>query len=288
MDRKKKRFPIGQVIADFQNTYFTKHMPAQADGRFDAMSLVALALLIAECWVVSFVIKIFNRNVKLKSRHAETLKSLGCNFIKYVVVIYGLIFGLSILGVNMVAVIASLGVLGLIVGFGAQTLIEDVITGLFIIFEGQFHVGDIIAIDNYRGTVTSIGIRTTQITDAGGNIKVINNSDIRTLVNLSEVASTAIADVGISYNADLEKAEQVILTLTEELPEMYPGIFHDRPTFLGVEELADSAVILRVVANVDEPNIYSGRRILLRELKLALDRNGIEIPFPQVVVHQEK
>ena len=317
MDRKKKKFPIGQVIAaviivliaaavinpdllffltdgqraviaDFQNTYFTKHMPVQADGRFDAMSLVALALLIAECWVVSFVIKIFNRNVKLKSRHAETLKSLGCNFIKYVVVIYGLIFGLSILGVNMVAVIASLGVLGLIVGFGAQTLIEDVITGLFIIFEGQFHVGDIIAIDNYRGTVTSIGIRTTQITDAGGNIKVINNSDIRTLVNLSEVASTAIADVGISYNADLEKAEQVILTLTEELPEMYPGIFHDRPTFLGVEELADSAVILRVVANVDEPNIYSGRRILLRELKLALDRNGIEIPFPQVVVHQEK
>lgn len=204
------------------------------------------------------------------------------------VVIYGLIFGLSILGVNMVAVIASLGVLGLIVGFGAQTLIEDVITGLFIIFEGQFHVGDIIAIDNYRGTVTSIGIRTTQITDAGGNIKVINNSDIRTLVNLSEVASTAIADVGISYNADLEKAEQVILTLTEELPEMYPGIFHDRPTFMGVEELADSAVILRVVANVDEPNIYSGRRILLRELKLALDRNGIEIPFPQVVVHQEQ
>ena len=317
MDRKKKRFPIGQVIAaviiiliaaavinpdllffltdgqraviaDFQNTYFIKHMPVQADGRFDAMSLVALALLIAECWAVSFVIKIFNKNVKLKSRHAETLKSLGCNFIKYVVVIYGLIFGLSILGVNMVAVIASLGVLGLIVGFGAQTLIEDVITGLFIIFEGQFHVGDIIAIDNYRGTVTSIGIRTTQITDAGGNIKVINNSDIRTLVNLSEVASTAIADVGISYNADLEKAEQVILTLTEELPEMYPGIFHDRPTFLGVEELADSAVILRVVANVDEPNIYSGRRILLRELKLALDRNGIEIPFPQVVVHQEK
>ena len=70
--------------------------------------------------------------------------------------------------------------------------------------------------------------------------------------------------------------------------EIYPGIFHDRPTFMGVEELADSAVILRVVANVDEPNIYSGRRILLRELKLALDRNGIEIPFPQVVVHQEQ
>ena len=222
------------VIADFQNTYFTRHMPVQTEGGgFDAMSLVALAVLLAECWVVSLIISAVNKNIKLKSRHAETIKSLLCNCLKYVVVIYAIIFGLSILGVNMVAVIASLGVLGLIVGFGAQTLIEDVITGLFIIFEGQFHVGDIVTIDNYRGTVTSIGIRTTQITDAGGTIKVINNSDIRTLVNLSEVASVAIADIGISYNADLEQAEQVV-----------------------------------------------------RELKLAMDRAGIEIPFPQVVVHK--
>lgn len=250
------------------------------------MSLVALAVLLAECWVVSLIISAVNKNIKLKSRHAETIKSLLCNCLKYVVVIYAIIFGLSILGVNMVAVIASLGVLGLIVGFGAQTLIEDVITGLFIIFEGQFHVGDIVTIDNYRGTVTSIGIRTTQITDAGGNIKVINNSDIRTLVNLSEVASVAIADIGISYNADLEQAEQVVRDLLDELPGMYPGVFHDQPTFSGVQDLADSAVILRVCANVDEPDIYSARRILLRELKLAMDRAGIEIPFPQVVVHK--
>lgn len=250
------------------------------------MSLVALAVLLAECWVVSLIISAVNKNIKLKSRHAETIKSLLCNCLKYVVVIYAIIFGLSILGVNMVAVIASLGVLGLIVGFGAQTLIEDVITGLFIIFEGQFHVGDIVTIDNYRGTVTSIGIRTTQITDAGGNIKVINNSDIRTLVNLSEVASVAIADIGISYNADLEQAEQVVRDLLAELPDMYPGVFHDQPIFSGVQDLADSAVILRVCANVDEPNIYSARRILLRELKLAMDRAGIEIPFPQVVVHK--
>ena len=275
------------VIADFQYTYFTRHMPVQTgDGGFDAMSLVALAVLIAECWVVSFVVKLINQNLKLKNRHAETIKSLLCNCLKYVVVIYGIVFGLSILGVNMVAVIASLGVLGLIVGFGAQTLIEDVITGLFIIFEGQFHVGDIIAIDNYRGTVTSIGIRTTQITDAGGNIKVINNSDIRTLVNLSEVASVAIADVGISYAADLEKAEKVVNELCDALPSTYPGVFHDKPTFAGVQELADSAVVLRVSANVGEPDIYAARRILLRELKLAFDRSGIEIPFPQVVVHQ--
>ena len=114
----------------------------------------------------------------------------------------------------------------------------------------------------------------------------LRNSDIRTLVNLSEVASVAIADIGISYNADLEQAEQVVRELLAELPGMYPGVFHDQPTFSGVQDLADSAVILRVCANVDEPDIYSARRILLRELKLAMDRAGIEIPFPQVVVHK--
>ena len=318
MKEAKKRFPVGRavgvavillavavlvkpellfflnegqqaVIARFQQTYFTQHMPVQAgEGGFDPLSLAALALLVGECWVVGILVKLVNDRLKLKSRHAETIKSLVCNCLKYAVVIYGIVFGLSILGVNMVAVIASLGVLGLIVGFGAQTLIEDVITGLFIIFEGQFHVGDIVTIDNYRGTVTGIGIRTTQITDAGGNIKVINNSDIRTLVNLSEVASVAVADVGISYDADLLYAEKVIKDLLEELPGMYPGIFHDKPVFAGVQDLADSAVILRVSAQVDEPNIYSARRILLRELKLSLDRAGIEIPFPQMVVHQGK
>lgn len=250
------------------------------------LRLGALALLVAECWAVNTVVQLLNKRVKLKSRHAETIKSLLCNCLKYAVVIYAIIFGLSIMGVNMVAVIASLGVLGLVVGFGAQTLIEDVITGLFIVFEGQFHVGDIVTIDGFRGAVTSIGIRTTQITDAGNNIKIINNSDIRTLTNLSEVESVAIADVGISYSADLEQAEQAVQGLLEKLPELYPGLFLDRPGYCGVQELADSAVVLRVTAKVDETQVYHARRLLNRELKLCLDRAGIEIPFPQIVVHQ--
>ena len=94
----------------------------------------------------------------------------------------------------------------------------------------------------------------------------------------------AVADVGISYDADLLYAEKVIKDLLEELPGMYPGIFHDKPVFAGVQDLADSAVILRVSAQVDEPNIYSARRILLRELKLSLDRAGIEIPYNQLDV----
>lgn len=277
-----------QVVAEFQATYFTPYNPIQTGGgSFDTLRLGALALLVAECWAVNTVVQLLNKRVKLKSRHAETIKSLLCNCLKYAVVIYALIFGLSIMGINMVAVIASLGVLGLVVGFGAQTLIEDVITGLFIIFEGQFHVGDIVTIDGFRGTVTAIGIRTTQITDVGNNIKIINNSDIRTLTNLSEVESIAIADVGISYGADLEQAEKAVRGLLEELPKRYPKVFLEKPAYSGVQDLADSAVVLRVTARVDESQVYHARRLLNRELKLCLDRAGIDIPFPQVVVHQE-
>lgn len=278
-----------QVVADFQSTYFTSRSPIQAgEGGFDPLCLISLAILIAECWVVSTLVGLFHEKVRFKSRHAETLKGLVCNCLKYAVVIFAIIFGLSILGVNMVAVIASLGVLGLVVGFGAQTLIEDVITGLFIIFEGQFHVGDIVTIDGFRGTVTAIGIRTTQITDVGGNIKIINNSDIRTLTNLSEVDSYAVTIVGISYAASIPQAETAVEALLARLPEMYPDVFKETPAYSGVENLGASSVDLKIVAKVDEAMVYHARRLLNRELKLALDEAGIEIPFPQVVVHQER
>lgn len=276
-----------QAVSDFQAVYFTANDPIQSDGTFDPLSLASLAVLLAECWAVSTLVKLFDRRVRSKSRHAETIKSLVCNCVKYAVVIYALVFGLSILGVDMVAVIASLGILGLVVGFGAQTLIEDVITGLFIIFEGQFHVNDIVTIDGFRGTVVSIGIRTTQLMDAGGNIKIINNSDIRTLTNLSEVDSYAVTIVGISYGASIPQAEAAVKGLLARLPEMYPDVFKDRPEYSGVEELGASSVDLKIVAKVDEAMVYHARRLLNRELKLALDEAGIEIPFPQVVVHQE-
>lgn len=235
-----------KVIADFQRIYFSSNNPLQSSGEgFDSLRLVSVVLLLCECWAVSFVVNIFEAKVKLKSRHAETIKSLVCNCIKYFIVIYAIVFGLSIMGVNMIAVIASLGVLSLIVGFGAQTLIEDVITGLFLIFEGQFRVGDIVSIDNFRGTVTSIGIRTTRITDSGGNIKIINNSDIRTITNLSEVESTAVSVISIAYSASIEEAEKVIEETIEKLPEMHRGYLRESPSMWELRSLEPHRWTLR-------------------------------------------
>ena len=248
--------------------------------------IFSLALVVAEGFVAHGILSILSNKIRLKDRYAETIKSLIFNLASYVVVILCIIAALSMVGVNMMAVIAGLGVMSLIVGFGAETLIEDVITGLFFVFEGHFHVGDIITVDDFRGTVISIGIRTTQIMDLGGNIRIMNNSDIRSLTNLSEKSSAAISIISISYNASLEEAEDVINDELEELPVKYPQYFKKPPVYTGVEELSSSSVDLRIVAYVDEADVYNARRMMNRELKLALDRAGIEIPFPQVVVHR--
>ena len=276
-----------QVIAEFQKTYFTTRNPVQTEGGgFDPLVLVSIVILLAECWALMLIIKLVMSKLTLKSRHAETIKGLIGNCLKYAVAIYAVVFSLSVLGVNMVAVIAFLGVLGLIIGFGAESLIADVITGLFIIFEGQIRVGDIVTIDGFRGTVSAIGIRTTQVTDSGGNIKIMNNSDIRTLTNLSDVDSVAVATISIAYEADLVEAEEVVKQTLAEMPKLYPDIFNKKtPSYLCVENLGASSVDLKVAAAVDEPNIYSARRLLNRELKLAMDRAGINIPYNQIVVH---
>ena len=278
-----------EALKLFRNTYLGDYMPMRTEtGGFDFMRLVALVIMIAGCWAVYRILVWIVGMIKTKNRRGETLKGMLSNVIRYAVVIFGIIYGLNILGADVLTVIAGLGILALVIGFGAQSLIEDIFAGIFILFEGRFYVGDIISVDGFRGTVRSIGIVSTQIADVGGNIRIMNNSDIRVLTNLSDVSSVAVSIVSIAYGADLLKAEKVINELCDRLPEMYPEMFPTKPHYMGVENLSDSSVDLKVTADVHESNIYNARRILNRELKLALDAGGIEIPFPQVVVWQGK
>lgn len=175
----------------------------------------------------------------------------------------------------------------LIIALARRALIEDAVTGMFIIFEGQYSVGDIIVLDDFRGTVKNIGIRTTSIVDAGGNLKIVNNSDIRNLQQRSRESSVAVCDVGISYATSIPKVEEILAESLPDIYERHKDIFLSAPRYVGVEELASSSVVIRVVADVTEEDYFAGRRILNREMKLLLDSNGIEIPFTQVVVHQQ-
>ena len=278
-----------KAIQYFTENYIKAFQPLKdSEGGFDFLRLGGLALMFAECWLINAVIQFLLGLIKLKNKRANTMKSLFASFVKYIIVIYAVIYALAILGFNVGAVIASLGVLGLIIGFGAQSLIEDIITGLFIVLEGQLQVGDIVAVDDWRGTVTNIGVRTTTIVDTGNNARIVNNSDIRNLVNLSSVLSKAIIIAPIAYDTDLVKAEETVKKLCEELPSMYPKIFKTVPKYLGVEALGNSSVDLKIAADVEEEEIFNAKRLLNREVFLAFRKAGIEIPFNQTVVHMAK
>lgn len=306
--QKKHKLPIGKIIAaaivilivvffaypkalfflpvsarekldEAVDAAFRSYQPFKnAEGNFDFLRLLSLIIMTAGCVAASFLLRFLISLIPCKTKRGETIKSLIASLIKYIVAIYGIIFGLSILGFDIAAILASLGVLGLIIGFGAQSLIEDIITGLFIVLEGTVQVGDIITIDEYRGEVTAVEMRTISIRDNGGNTKIINNSDVRNIVNLSGVSSKAIAIAPAAYGTDLAKAEKVIEKICKKLPEINPEIFKVPAVYMGIEALNDHSIDFKISADVDEVNIFAAKRIMNREILIAFTEADIEIP----------
>ncbi len=227
---------------------------------------------------------LINLVIKASPRQA-TLAVLTTSIVKFLSIILALVLILSAWNVPTPTILAGAGIIGLAISFGAQGLLEDVFAGLSIIFEKQFVVGDFVEVANFRGQVMEIGPRNTRIKNLNGNILIIANSDIREIVNLSEELSFAISEISIEYNSDLDKVEKVIKDSFPRIKELIPIII-DEPRYDGVEELGDSAVVIRVIAFCEEKDRLRLRRMLNKELKKVLDENGIKIPFPQLVVHQ--
>ncbi len=278
--------PVSDTTASSIRELESQHMLIQGNGQITLAHIATLVLCLCIVWLCYTVIKLILRAIGWKDDRSYTIANLLCGVLKYLAVIVAIVWGLGILGVNMTAVLAGVGLLGLILGFGAQSLIEDIITGIFIIFEGQYGVGDVIILDDFRGVVRSIGVRTTVIQDLGGNLKIVNNSDIRNLQNRSRAPSVALCDVSVSYETDLKRLETM---LAEELPKMYEKdkkYYLAAPKYLGVESLGDSGVNLRFSVSVKEKNVFDARRRLNRDIRVLFQEKGVEIPFPQVVVHR--
>ena len=244
--------------------------------------------IIAIILMMVFITSVFRfivQHIKPKTSKGKSALSLLNSAISYITAFVGFFWCLSAFGINLTAILASVGIVALIIGFGAQSLVEDLVTGLFLVFEDQFNVGDIIEVGGFRGVVDSIGIRTTAIRDMGGNIKIINNSDLRNILNRSTALSFATTVVSVSYSTDLEAVEPKIKEFIPTVKSKYPELFVEEPAYLGVQELGDSGVLLKFGARVHEKDIYKAPRVLNREIKVFFDKTGIEIPFPQVVVH---
>ena len=254
--------------------------------KLDWSVVFQLAVMILLLQVIRLICVALMGAMKPKTGRGKTLLNLSQSIFNYLITIVCIFWGMSILGVDLATLFASLGILALVIGFGAESLIADMITGLFMIFENEYNVGDIIELGGYRGTVTSIGIRTTCVTDAGGNVKVINNSDMRNIINLSSQASFAICDFPIPYETKIADAEATLEKVLTQVQEKYPETFPTKPMYKGVQKLDSSAVVLRVVAAVAESDRFSAARLLNRELKEGMEELGISCPYNQIVVHK--
>ena len=259
-----------------------------SDIMFSAAKIITVAAIIIFMVLITNISCFVLEKASRGRRRSETVASLTISVIKVVGTIAAIVWVLSALGVNLGAIFASLGIVSLIIGFGVQSLIEDCVTGLFIIFEGIYNIGDIIVLDTFRGTVKKITLRTTTIADAGGNLKIINNSDIRNVQNRSNIESLATADIGITYEADIREVEKLVLPELEKIYEENKDVFLAVPKYAGVQALDASAVVLRFTVTIKEENFFPATRRLNRALKCLFDDKGIEIPFNQIVVHQAK
>ena len=170
--------------------------------------------------------------------------------------------------------LASAAISSLVIGLGAQSLIKDIIAGIFIVFEGEFRVGDIVTISGFRGTVTDIGLRTTKIT-GDGNVKIFNNSEISGVVNMTKETSVAATTISLSYNTDISYLDEVLARELPKLKEENKKIL-DGPENLGVSAVGDNSYSVTVIARCTERNVRDMNRYLNRALLDILFRNGIK------------
>ncbi len=247
--------------------------------------VIFLSLLILKISKVAFLH--FSTRAGIVQRRKQTMTKVLSSIVKYLVDILALLIILSIWGVNVLPALAGLGILGLVVGLGAQKFINDLISGFFIVFEHHFDVGDTIEVQGFKGTVIDIGLKTTKIKNWKGEIKILSNGEISTMINFSRELSTAVVDFGIAYHEDIQKT---IDLLNLELPKMKNQFSEivEGPSVLGVTDLSSSSIIIRVTAKTINEKHYPIERELRKIIKEILELHQIEIPFPQIVVHQPK
>lgn len=269
----------------FKDRFFTEDSIFRhiIDGNWErSLNVFALTGCIMIICVGSVVVLILREILQLLSRAMNAKGATVChllrNFVKYLFVIAMLYYCFALFGVDTQTLLASAGILSLVIGLGAKELVSDILAGLFIIFEGEFQVGDIVTVGDWRGTVQEIGVRTTKIVDAGENVKIISNSAVSGVINMTKRNSYCYCELGLAITEDVTLArieavlEKTLPMLKKKLPAILAG-----PTYNGVYSLSGSNVNIRLVAKCNEADKAQLGRDITREMKLILDENGITL-----------
>ena len=225
--------------------------------------------------------------ISAQEQRARTLLSLMRSVGLVLIIIATVVMMLGALGVNVGPLLAGAGVVGLAFSFGAQSLVKDVITGLFMLFENQFGVGDVIRIEGVSGAVEKMTLRVVCLRDVHGVVHIVPNGEIKKVSNLTRTWSRVVLDVGVAYKEDPDRVMEVLRDVGRELyddPQWRP-LLVDPVEVPGIELFGDSAISIRVMAKTLPLKQWDVARELRRRIKLRFDREGIEIPFPHQTVY---
>ena len=226
-----------------------------------------------------------SKNYEKRISRANTLIPLLQSISKYVIYFISGVMVLRELGVDTTAIIASAGVVGLAIGFGAQSLVKDVLSGAFLLFEGIISVGDSVNIGEHSGTVEVFGLRNIHLRKFSGELRVIPFGEVASFGNFNKGYMRAIVEVGIAYEQDVEKGMKALEEIANKWAEENKDIVLEPPIVQGVLSLGSSDVTLRIAIKVKPMTHWGAERELKRKIKDTFDKKGIEIPFPRQVVY---
>ncbi|MEE3342676.1 MAG: mechanosensitive ion channel family protein [Bacilli bacterium] len=253
--------------------------------------------IIAYNLIASTIIKISKINSSINEKYNKnyskgydkrkiTVVTLMKNIIKYLIAIIVIITILNIYGVNTSSIIASIGIVGAVIGLAFQDIIKDFLAGIFIIFDNAYAVGDWIMIDGFKGEVISVGLKTTKIKSYTGEVLILSNSSFNKVTNFNLETPRLFIQIPFSYSEDIIKIEKVVEKVLNDLQDEDKDV--RKFEMLGVDSFDDSSIKYAVAIDCNVGTYVKIRRKFLRNIKMAFDKNKIVIPFNQLDVHVEK
>ena len=265
-------------------------------GIFVKICIVLIVMLIAKKVITGFIDNLFhnklsasmkqNENIPLEEKRLKTLSKLFKSIATNVIYFIAIITCLDMVGFSIMTILAGAGVVSLAVAFGAQSIVEDLMSGIFIVLENQYSVGEFVSIDGILGTVSEIGMKTTKVLTESGELMIIRNGSVGTVINYSRHAQRRFVTVGIAYEENIENAKAVIQHACDIIGERYKDDFDQLPYVQGVTDLADSSVVIRTTFTSWNWTQDPISRALRQEIKEQLDNAGVEISYPKVQIVQ--
>jgi len=254
---------------------------------------IAFALQFSCKKVVQGIIRHSVRTAKFETKHEEaqreeTLISIIYTTTKILIWVIASLLVLQIYNINIAPILAGAGVAGVALGFGAQTIVKDFLAGIFILAENQYRVGDVLMVNqDVAGTVEAISLRMTVLRDLDGRVHYVPNGTIQIATNLTMKYASVELDINISYDSNIDKVEKIINQVGEKIykDEKWKGVALEPPHMLRVDRFSDTAIVVKVVCKTAPSRQWEVKSEILRQIKKAFDKEGIEIPLPRMVMH---